>query len=71
MKGSERGHPEILSTFNSIPESLDHCVSQATRCGFFSAHKPTRNMWVGARNRGRRGAVTFFTDFDPSARKEG
>ena len=61
LKRSEQGHSEILSSFSGIPENIDHCVTVATRGGSFSAHIPTRDMWVG-RSRWRRGAVSFFTD---------
>ena len=61
VKRSEQGHAAILSSFTCIPENLDHCVTAASRGGFFSAHIPTREMWRG-RSRWRRGAVSFFTD---------
>ena len=30
-----------------IPENLDHCVTEVTCGGFFSAHILTRDMWMG------------------------
>ena len=51
----------MFSSFNCIPENLDHCVTEATLGGCFSAHTPTRNMWNG-RSRWRRSVVSIFTD---------
>ena len=48
MKRSEQGQGAILSSFSCIPENLDHCVTAATRGGFFSAHIPTRDFTDGS-----------------------
>lgn len=47
MKGSKQDHAEILSSFNCIPENLDHCITKATPGGCFFAHIPPREMWTG------------------------